>query len=158
MKATDLRILYVLIVVSVSMAVCACASKRVNLLKDGTIKLERVPSRGYYISSVYVNQNGDELVITGRVKRRSRAGSGSGHVDIAVVSADGDVLEQISTLYKPRIILTRKMHTRESYFEARLPTIPPMGSKVRVAYHRDSKPDSKTFSCDENMAVPAVGI
>lgn len=144
-------------ILSVGMTGWACASNRVNLLKDGAVKLERIPSKGYYISHVDVYQYDDELVVHGNVKLRGHPGTGTGHVDIAIVSSDGEVLEQISTLYKPRIISTRKMHKRTAYFNVRLSTILPMESTVRAAYHRDSKPDRKTFPCEGNIAVPDVG-
>ena len=158
MEAKNLRIWLVLMIASVIMTGLGCASNRVNLLKDGTVELERIPSKGYYISYVNIYQNRDALVVYGHVKRRSRVGDSSGHVDIAIVSPNGKVLEQISTLYKPRIILTRKMHTRKSTFEVRLPTIPPAGSLVRVAYHRDSKPVNRTFPCGENRAASEVDL
>lgn len=147
MKAKELRILFVLMILSVSITGWACASNCVNLLKDGTLKLETISSRGYYISKVHANQVNDELEITGKVKRRSYSGTGGGHVDITIISPDGEVLEKLSTFYVPRMIPSRRMHTRESRFEVRLPTIPPTGSKVRVAYHRVSKQDRGTFSC-----------
>lgn len=152
MDAKDLRILFVLMIVSFSMIGLACASNRLNLLKDGTFKFEPIPSKNYYISYVNVYQNDNELVLRGHVKRRSRVGGGSGHVDIAILSPDGDVLEQISTLHRPQIILTRRMHNRKSTFEVRLPTIPPAGSIFRVAYHRESKGRNKTFDCGKNTA------
>ena len=147
-------------ILSVSMTGWACASNRVNLLKNGTTKLEIIPSRGIYISRVYVIQDGDKLVIKGTVKRRSSSRAGSGHVDISIVSPEGEVFEKVSTFYIPRIIPSKpgRRKSRGSRFEVRLPTIPPTGSKVRVAYHRISKPDSRTFSCGENMAVSEVGI
>lgn len=159
MKTKRSQILFGFLILSVSMTGWAFASNHINLLNDGAVKLERIPSKcHYYISYVNVYQNDGELVIYGHVKRRSRIGGGSGHVDIAIVSPDGKVLERISTLHKPQIILTRKMHTRKSTFEVRLPTIPPTGSKVRVAYHRDSRPNGRTFSCSENMAVSNARI
>ena len=153
MKAKKLKILFVLMILSVSMTGWACASNSVNLLKDGTLKLEPISSGGYYLSKVHVNQVDEGLEITGKIKRRSYAGIGGGHVDITIVSPEGEVLEKLSTFYVPRMIPTRRMHTRESRFEVRLQTIPPTGSKVRVAYHRVAKPESRTFSCGENRAA-----
>jgi len=139
MKARDIRILFVLMIVSVSITGLACASRHVNLLKDGTFKFESISSKGYYVSYVDVYQDEDMLVIHGYVKRRSRFGGGSGHVDIAIISPDDEVLEQVRIFPKPQNILSGKMHTRKSTFEARLPTIPPAGSIFRVTYHRASQ-------------------
>lgn len=157
MKARELKRLLVLMIVSVSLSGLACASNRVNLLKDGNIKLERVSSKSYYISHVGVYQNDDELEVHGNVKRRAHSSTEKGHVDIAIVSPDGENLKEISTNYTPRIIPARMIRKRKSYFHVSMPTIPPVGSIVRVAYHRDSKPDRESFSCEGNIALLDVG-
>ena len=160
MKARDLRGLFVLMILSISMTGWACASNRVNLLKNGTTKLEIIPSGRINISSVYVIQDGDKLVIKGTVKRRSSSLAGSGHIDISIISPEGEVFEKVSALYIPRIIPSKpgRRKSRGSRFEVCLPAIPPTGSKVRLAYHRVSKSEGRTFSCGENMAVSEAGI
>ena len=157
MKKKELRKLFVLMIVSATMTGFSCASNRVNLLKDGNIKIERISSKDYEISHVDVYLDNGALVVQGNVERHGHSGTETGHVDIAVVSPGGEVLDQISTLYKPRIIPARMIFRRKAYFTARLPMIPPKGSTVRVAYHRDSKPGGKTFSCGGNIAVPHHG-
>lgn len=155
MRMRNVSIFCALIFVTTGVFLTGCASDRVNLVDRGTLSIERVPSRGIYISEVRVNQDGNELVVTGRVKRRDVSAGGFGHVDVAIISPEGKTLEQVSTYFSPRIIPRKHDHRRlhGSRFEVRLPTIPPTGSKVRVAYHRISKPDSRTSSCGENMAV-----
>ena len=152
MKAKSVRVLFVLIVVSVSPLGLGCASNHVNLLKNDAITLEQIPSQGYAISGVSVKQINHELVIRGKVKRYSRCTTGSGHVDIAIVSPDRKILEQISTLSSPRIIPTKKMYNRDADFEVRLLSIPPAGSIVRTAYHGGSISQCKALSCEENTA------
>jgi len=156
MRARDLRKLFVLMIVSISMTGLGCASNRVNLIKKGTVTLERIPSKGYYVSHVDVYQNDNELVLHGNVKRRTHSNTVTGHVDITIVSPDGEILGEISTSYRPRIILRRRLRKCTSYFTVSLSIVPPKGSIVRVAYHKDSKPDKKTFSCEGNIAVPDV--
>jgi len=158
MKKKTLKNLFVLMILAACMTVWACASNRANLLKDGKVKLECIPSKSYYISHVDVYQNDDKLVLHGNVKRRCHSDTETGHVDITIVTPEGEILEQISTLYKPRIIPTRKMHRRTSYFNVCLSTIPPTGSIVRVVYHRDTKVRNSTFDCGKNMALPDVVI
>ncbi|MBW1851607.1 MAG: hypothetical protein JRJ15_09280 [Deltaproteobacteria bacterium] len=158
MKARDLRILFVLMIVSISITGLGCASNGVNLIKNGAVTLERIPSKGYYISHVEVYQNDNELVLHGNVKRRPHSNTGTGHVDIAIVSPDGEILEEIITSYRPRIISKRRLRKCKSYFIVSLSIVPPKGSIVRVAYHRNSKPDSRTFSCGENRAASEAGL
>ena len=63
MKVRDLRKLFVLMIVSISVTGLGCATNRVNLIKNGTVTLERIPSKGYYVSHLEVYQNGNELVL-----------------------------------------------------------------------------------------------
>jgi hypothetical protein len=149
MKTKKLRILSVVMIVSVSVTGWAYASNCANLLKNGSFKIEAVSSKGYYLSNVHVNQVDGGIEITGKVKRRSYAGIGGGHVDITIISLEGEVLDKFSTIYSPRMIPMRRVHMRESGFEVHLPMIPPKGSKIRIALHRPSKSVSKEFSCEE---------
>ncbi len=158
MKGKELSMLFVVLFVSISVTGWGYASHCVDLLKDGTFKLEPVPSKGYYLSNVQAHQVDNGLEITGKVKRRSHAGLGGGHVDITIVSPEGKLLEKHSTFYSPRIIPMRRMHMRESGFEVRLPKIPPDGSTIRIAHHRPSKSVNKEFICGNNRAASDVEI
>ncbi len=153
MKAKGLRVLFAVMIISVSVTGWAYASHCGNLLKDGTLTLEHASSEGYYISKVHVNQVDDGIEISGKVKRRSYAGIGGGHIDITIINPEGEVLKELSTHYSPRVIPMRRVHTRESGFEVNLSMIPPKGSKIRVALHRPSKSVNKGFACGKNMAA-----
>jgi len=48
--------------------------------------------------------DGDELIIRGSVKCHRFRGFSRGHIDIAIVSAEGEVLQSLSALYYPRVI------------------------------------------------------
>jgi hypothetical protein len=130
----------------------ACAANRINLVERGTVTLERVNARNISVSRAYAFQDGDQLEISGNVKRLSSSISNGGHVDIAIVSPEGETLEQVSTCYIPRII--RRRGSREAFFSLRLPIIPPEGSMVRVAYHKPDKSKQSLFDCGENAAAP----
>jgi len=155
MRMRDVSILAVLIFVATGVFSAGCAPNRVNLVDTGTVSIETVPSKEIYISEVRINQDGNELVLTGRVKRRHLAPVGFGHVDVAIISPEGKSLEQVSTYYNPRIIPRKRGHRRlhGSGFEVRLPVIPPAGSTIRVAYHRSAKSESETFSCGGNETL-----
>jgi hypothetical protein len=128
-----------------------CAAGKVNRVEKGTASVERVHSRNIAVSRVYVYQDGDQLEIAGRVKRLRSTIANGGHVDIAIVSPEGELLEQVSTGYVPRII--RRRGSREALFTVRLPIIPPEGSRVRVAYHKIEKPGDGAIDCGDNTAV-----
>lgn len=112
-----------------------CASNRINLVDNGTVTVERINSQGAYVSSVYVYQDGDYLVISGRVKQLySTVVTDRGHVDITMLNPYGTTLKQVSKRYNPR--LSRKKRT--AYFRARLPVILTPGVIVRVMHHSGS--------------------
>lgn len=131
----------------------ASASNRVDLIKNDTIKIEAVLNQGHQITRVFVYNENNKLVITGRIDRKHSAFLGNGHVDIAIVSPEGETLSQVSTYYIPRHI--RKNPSRGSRFEVRLPSIPKKGSTIRIVYHKASKSASRIFQCGSNMAVKA---
>ena len=112
-----------------------CSSSKINLVKRGTVTVERLPSKSnVYIAGVFVYQEGDELVVSGKVKPRHSHLPTSGHVDIAILSLKGEVIGKASTSYTPRII-RRKSARRGSRFTARFSVIPSRASRIRLAYH-----------------------
>jgi len=136
-------------------AASGCAINRANLAEDRTVSIERVPSAGIYFHGVYVHQEGDELVVSGEIKHRTPSVVvDGGHIDIAVTTPEGKVIEEISTVYVPGV-LSRRSH-RGSHFNVRLPLVPPNGSIVRVARHKFQPRESisgRDFDCGENAAV-----
>jgi hypothetical protein len=88
----------------VATIVSGCATSRVNLVDTGAVSVEKIPSERIYISRVSVFQEGDELLVSGFVKRRHSSGPGGGHVDIAIVGPDGGAVEKITVSYFPRFI------------------------------------------------------
>ena len=150
-----IKILLVLIFLLAGIGFTGCASNRSNLAESGIFHIERMPSGNMSILGVQAFADNDQLVINGRVKRHSATFvDGGGHIDIAVFGPEGEILEQVSTDYVPRIIPRWKMRgMRGSYFEIRLPDIPPAGSTVRIAYHRNAVSADRTLDCGKNIAT-----
>jgi len=146
------------ILVIIAVVVSGCTGSRVNLVDKGVVSIERMPSkiRGVYFHDVHVNKKGDELVVSGNVKRRYTSVSGTrGHVDVAVVTPDGKVVKYVSTAYSPKAI-SKRSHPG-SHFKVSLPGIPQDGSNVRVAIHEDIASDKSAdarFDCGKNVAIP----
>jgi hypothetical protein len=113
-----------------------------------------------YISEAYTYEDEGELVISGRAKRgyRNCCDSARGHIDIALISRDGTVIDAFSTLYSPRSIPT--VRSRSSSFKVRRPYLPPDGIIIRMAYHEGVEGmDSAlyaggVFDCRKNKATP----
>lgn len=153
-KVKNVYVLSVLILDMIGFVFSGCTSSRLNLIDNGTFYLEQEPSSNISIFRVHAYLDGDELVINGRVKRRCASFIGvGGHIDIAIVSPEGEILEQVSTFYIPRIIPRKRAGLISgSHFEVRLPAVPPAGSTIRVKFHRAVKSRGEAFDCRKNAA------
>jgi hypothetical protein len=117
----------------VATIVPGCATSRVNLVDSGTVSIEKVSSEKTCISKVYVFQEGNDLIVSGNVKRRVSPGPGGGHVDVTILGPDGVSIKELETPYFPRIIPLKG--ARESKFSVKIPILLPEGSKVQVEHH-----------------------
>ena len=109
-----------------------CAESRINLVDDGTVTVERVDSRQARIVNVNVYQDGEGIVISGTVRRKSTTVAvDKGHVDVVVFSPDGNIIQEVIARYTPR--LTKKR--RSAQFSVRIETSLPNNSIVRMVHH-----------------------
>lgn len=138
-----------------AMTVSGPVSSKANLLDKEKVSVERVPSKKKaYVTSSYAFQEGEELVVSGKVRlRRNVALSSQGHIDIAIFSPEGKVIKKASVFYIPRSYLRNGFRPTKSSFVARFPLIPPRGSVVRVAYHSTLLLPRKSFNCGHNIAA-----
>lgn len=122
-------------------------------------QFDQVPE-DVFISDAYTYEDGGEIVILGHVKRsyKNCCDSARGHVDIALLTQDGTVIDSFSTLYSPSNI--PKVRSRSSSFQVRRPYLPPDGVIVRMAYH-NSLEGAETalyagdiFDCKQNKSIP----
>ena len=139
--------------------VTGCATNNVNYTNEAPVLFERVPSEDVLISDVHAYEDGDELVIYGKVKRAANncCDAARGHVDIAVIAPDGLVIDLVNVLYSPRNI--PKVRSRTSRFITRLPYTPPEDITLRITYHDSIEIAALTtyvegkFLCEQNMAA-----
>jgi len=132
-----------------------CASPYV-LDPQGNFYIERIPSSWAYLSDITLDQEGKTLVIRGALSRLNDAFSGTGHIDVAVVSPPGQVIIHASAPYEPKTLPRTpgaRKH-RPSRFEIRLSAIPPKGSVIRLAFHGKPDPNDTPLYEHENLAVP----
>ena len=156
MKTRRPHTFWMLFLIGILFSVTSCATSIENLAKTGTVSIEIVPSpsRNIAVSEVSVYQDNEELLIKGKVKRKTTIFESGGHVDIAIIDPDDMVIELLSTDYVPRII--NRKGARESTFIVRMPIILSEDSTVRVAYHPGKRWNNGIFNCGMNMAVPEV--
>ena len=151
MRIKYLLFFSVLVLLAFGLSSTAFASTRIDLIKNDTLEIERLPSRGYRILRIFAYNDNNELVVTGRVKRLHSTYFGTGHVDIAIISPGGEILNQVSTSYTPRYL--RRKPSRGSRFEVRFPDVPQVGSTVRIVHHRNDELKNIAFQCENNMAA-----
>ena len=135
--------------------VAGCLANNVDLVDNDAVSLERVSTKYFYISWVRVYEQEDATEVCGEIRRRYRGRGGNGghgHIDVVVVSPDGTVLEEVSTLYYPRDIPRKSAPV--AYFTVRLSQPPPPGSTVRLSHHNDGYSLRREFNCDKNAACP----
>ena len=135
-------------VVLLILTMSGCALNRPNLVRDGFVELEILPNEGKVeIGKVRVFNKNTDLVIAGTVERRAAAVVRRSHVDIAILSPDGKVIEALSTHYTPSFA---RIRNRKSNFSVSLPVDLPQDGKIRVALHTQSV--KNTFNCGHNIA------
>ncbi len=108
-----------------------CVSTGNDLTEQSDVNVEYVHSQYAHIHGVAVRQEEKMLIISGELRERSpRVGYVPGHVDIKVISLDGDVLQQGYTTY-------RRVGRRESgkfEFSIQFPGTISQASKIRVGH------------------------
>lgn len=109
-----------------------CAATRTNLVENGAVSLELASGERIIVDRAYAFEQNNELIVSGRVKRRHSEGLGGGDVEIVVISPAGAVIGGTIVPYYPRII--PREGARESTFIARIPEVPPRGSTIQVKY------------------------
>lgn len=111
-----------------------CLMDRVDLVKSGTVRIERAIPKSLSMSAPRVWQDDGEMIVYGQV-RRSPSASGiiRGHIDVTVIDRDGKVLQTASRRHFPGDVPTRRWHG--SSFTVKFAGVPPPGSTVRVVYH-----------------------
>jgi hypothetical protein len=118
------------VLIAVLVMTPGCASTGTDLVEQGEAKVEYIPSRYAHIHRVSVYQEEKTLLISGELHGRfHRKDFVPGHVDIEVISPDGDILQKGSTRYH------RIGRTKSLKFSIQFPDTIPQGSRIRVVHH-----------------------
>ena len=155
MRVKNFSVLFLLGFVTTGMFLSGCAHRQKNLVTKKGVTIETVHSERVRISHVAVSEDGNELVITGKVYRRNRSISGSGHVDVTILDSADNVIEKGGAPYTPTTLpkTPGARRHRGSRFEVRLPSVLPAGSRVQVAYHATVKPESNGLDCERSVST-----
>ncbi len=156
MKVRNFSILFLLGLVTTGMFLSGCSPKHANLITKTGVSIETIHSAGAHISDVALSEDDNELVITGKVSRLNPAISGSGHVDVTILDAAGNIIDKGTVPYTPTILPKTpgaRKH-RGSRFEVRLHCALPAGGKVQVAFHARRETERSSPDCGKDAALP----
>ena len=123
------------------LVLASCATGRINLVETGRVSLDVVAAQGISVAEAKVYQDGDKLVVEGRVESRYDIQDlRNGQVDITIIGPDGKVIRQLSAPYKTKMLTfgpkgLSRMAARQAYFEQAIPVSLPEGSSVRLEFH-----------------------
>jgi hypothetical protein len=109
--------------------------------------LEVVPTSPATVSTATATREGEELVISGTVRKPHRFHL-PGHVDIVVCGPDGTMLGVVRQ-HLAAGYLTSRGGAKTVRFTARLHLTPPPGSTVRLRYHAPPLNDEDGLGCAE---------
>ena len=139
-----------------SAAVTGCSEVQTANLSSMEVSHENLPLQDIQVMNLDCRQDGEELVVSGRVRRSCNFcyDDVRGHVDIVLLDSEGAVLGSVSAFYHPRSI--PKGGPRYSSFSTKLKTAVPEGAVIRTAYHEfpESAGETEMFQCKGNRAVP----
>jgi hypothetical protein len=150
-----------LVVFFAGVVLSGCSFSNRNLVDNAEYTIERVnTSNRISIRSAKVYQDDGNTVVSGKVKLSKNLPQPiHGHVDIAVISHDGKVMDTASVFYNPRI-RTKRMQRKAnkgSSFTARFAGSIPQGSIIRLVPHNSIEETAnkidKGFHCSSNLAL-----
>lgn len=130
-----------------------CATAPQTAANISSVQIETLPSAEAHIRLASAHQQGENLIIQGKVRRNpdNCCDKVTGHVDIVVFSPEGDMFDITNADYSPRNI--PKSGTKSSSFSMALPYTLPAGYSLTLQYHDslDCNQDAlPTFSLNTN--------
>ena len=140
-------------VASIATAI-GCAS-RINLVNEGIYSIVTQDINGVKITTTEISVDNDKFKVAGKLKRTYTSKSYPGHVDVAIISPDGSVLDQVSVKNKMPFIGRSKR--KNSSFRVEFSQIPPEGATIKISFHGKTSSGSEEFDCGANAAKAGVG-
>jgi hypothetical protein len=140
MNMTRNQALGIVFALSAVVAMQGCATTPQDLVGEGKVNVETIPSRYGHISHVSVLASEPGVRVAGEV-HGSTHGRGYilGHVDIEVIYPDGTMQEVIAFKYQ-----NRGGKSRATPFSVEVPFVVPEGSTIRIIHHDAFTSESPT--------------
>ena len=128
-----------------------CASARPYISSNLDDPIEVSHSEVHELTYVRAYDDGDDLVIYGRVNHMHRFCPSEGHVDLVLIRQDGEVLERVSIPIVDRG--TRRRGWFGAAFRARLTGHAAERASLRLAVHDERCFRQETFDCGSNRSL-----
>ncbi|MDM8007926.1 MAG: hypothetical protein QUV05_17445 [Phycisphaerae bacterium] len=128
-----------------------CASNRIDLSREGIVKIAVADCHPVMISAK-AEQDGNETVISGTIRRRSPMTPGRMHIDATITSPGGEVIASATALAHPRSIPYRG--NRAHYFTVWFPFVPPRGSVIHLVCDAELHPAGEPPRAVNKGTVP----
>ncbi len=129
-----------LIGAAMMMPALGCTSNRVNLGREGIVKVTLADCHPVTVSA-RVEQDGDETIISGTITRRPPLSPGNVHIDVTLTTPGGEVIAAGTALAYPRSVAYRGNRARR--FAIWFPFVPPRGSLVHLVCDAKLHPPGK---------------
>lgn len=139
MKANLLKPLTVVMLGVLSFALwvlpgCTLGAK--DLIHEGSVRLETVPSRHAKFAHIHVYQSGPDMTLFGALYQRHQVSVPSrlhGHIDVQVLDPDGALLQEV-----PTRIHRKDKRWHRAWFRLPISESLPEGSTLRLRHHAHS--------------------
>ena len=125
------EIAFFYLVLATIFALQSCAAKSLDLADAGRVNVESIPSKAGHVERVSILASDMGIKITGEVHGSFHQRSNVyGHLDVEVISPNGDMLWKETFNYR-----NRGGQSRTSPFSVEVPVVIPDGSTIRVIHH-----------------------
>lgn len=144
----------IVLIAGMGLTLSGCVTNRTKPVAEERVSLDYSPAYSVVLASgasVKVSkarayQDGDEFVVSGRVKRMHRVQL-PGHVDLAVCAPDGTPLAQ--EIIRIQGLRSNRKGVLNLPFRHRLAMVPPEGARIRLQYHASASANT-ALSCEKS--------
>jgi hypothetical protein len=126
----------IFVFITMTIAVSGCATRGINISKNGTVTIEREASKKVFIPWADVYQDGNNLTIAGVVEQRYHsADSFKAYIDVTIWDDNGQPLKEARTvdIYVPRKSSGKGINWTD--FNLTVPMVVPKGVIIKLTVH-----------------------
>ncbi len=110
------------------------------------IAATKQPAQPWQFQRLMASQHDEGVRIHGRLTARRPYGLPKGYIDIAAYAPNGDLLAATTASHVPSLLTYRTKRKGGVYFTADLSEKIPLGSLVKVAFHREKPQTSPPWN------------